>query len=87
LVKARREETAAALEVVEAAVPVPVPVPVVSVPAVPVEELTPETGVEEVTGSETAVEGSELVFVPVADPTVEADTELVIVAPIENEPV
>lgn len=84
MVKARREETAAALEVVEAAVPVPV----VSVPVpVPVEELTPETGVEEVTGSETAVEGSELVFVPVADPTVEADTELVIVAPIENEPV
>jgi len=80
LVKARREETAAALEVVEAAVPVPV-VPV------PVEELTPETDVEEVTGSELAVEGSELVFVPVADPTVEADTELVIVAPIENEPV
>ena len=55
MVKARREETAAALEgVVEAEMPVTVPVPVPVVP-LPIEELSPETDEGEVAGSEMAV--------------------------------
>jgi len=79
LVKARREETAALVGVLEAAVLAPAPVPV------PVEEEpTTERGVEEVTGNELAVEVSALVLVPVIDTAVVAEPELEIVAPIEN---
>jgi len=88
LVKARREETAAAVDgVVVAAVPVPVLEPVlIPVPeeeTLPeTEETLPETGVEEVTGSELAVEVNPMVFVPVADAVTEVELE--IIAPIEN---
>jgi len=89
LVKARREETAAAVDgVVVAAVPVPVlepvliPVPEEETLPETEEETLPETGVEAVTGSELAVEVNPMVFVPVADAVTEVELE--IIAPIEN---
>jgi hypothetical protein len=80
LVEARREEAAAAVEgIVEAVVPVPVPVMLVPVP---VDEVVADV----VTGSsELEAEVSILpVLVPVADTVLEEETELEIVAPIEN---
>jgi len=79
LVKARREETAALVGGVEAAVPEVVPV------AVPIEEeLATETGVEVVTGKVLAVCDPVLMLVPVAVTAVEAEPELEVNAPIAN---
>jgi len=78
LVKVRREETAALVGGVEAAVPEVVPV------AVPIEELATETGVEVVTGKELAVCDPVLMLVPVAVTAVEAEPELEVNAPIAN---
>jgi len=91
LVKAKREETAALEGVLEAAVvpvPVPVPVPVaLMLVAVTVKaELTPETGVKEVTGSELTAEDSVVPVVPVADAVVEPEPVLEEVALIGNGP-